>query len=86
MLLSLISGDILAQEDNTSVASTNKWAFLVEPYMLFPNMKGSVGLGVLPDAPIDANTNDIFGNLKWGLCSIWKPPTTPGLWARTLFI
>jgi hypothetical protein len=66
MLLSLISGDILAQEDNTSVASTNKWAFLVEPYMLFPNMKGTVGLGVLPDAPVDANTNDIFGKLKMG--------------------
>jgi hypothetical protein len=66
LLLSLFSADILAQEDETSAAENDQWTFLIEPYILFPNMKGTVGLGILPDAPIDANTNDIFGNLKMG--------------------
>ncbi len=66
ILLSLFSTDLRAQKDETSAAGKDQWSFLIEPYMLFPNMKGSVGLGVLPDAPIDANTNDIFGNLKMG--------------------
>lgn len=66
LLLSLFSADMLAQEDKTSAAENDQWTFLIEPYILFPNMKGTVGLGILPDAPIDANTNDIFGNLKMG--------------------
>ena len=43
-----------------------KWKFLVEPYIMFANMNGTVGIGNLPDAQIDANTNDIFSNLKMG--------------------
>ncbi len=66
LILSLVSINIMAQEDKTSATTSNEWAFLIEPYILFPNMKGAVGLGNLPDAPVDASTNDIFGNLKMG--------------------
>jgi len=55
----------IAQTTSESVPE-NKWTFLVEPYVMFINMNGTVGLRNLPDAEIDASTNDIFSNLKMG--------------------
>lgn len=66
MLLFLLSGHLIAQESETDEPSTNKWKFLAEPYIMFPNMNGTLGLGVLPNAEIDANSSDIFSNLKMG--------------------
>ncbi|MGB5663004.1 hypothetical protein [Eudoraea sp.] len=67
LVLSIIlTGNLLAQENETSASSEKKWSFLVEPYILFPNMKGDVGVRNLPNATIDASTNDIFGKLKMG--------------------
>lgn len=43
-----------------------KWQFLLEPYMMFPNMNGTVGLGALPDADVNENPGDIFSNLQIG--------------------
>ena len=56
--------DILAQDVKPTVKS--EWSYLVEPYLLFPNMSGNVGLADLPEVTVDANTNEIFGNLKMG--------------------
>lgn len=56
--------DALAQDVKPTVKS--EWSYFVEPYLLFPNMSGTVGLADLPEATIDANTNEIFGNLKMG--------------------
>ncbi|MBA4319269.1 MAG: hypothetical protein C0412_12785 [Flavobacterium sp.] len=53
-----------AQDAKTSTKS--EWSYLVEPYLLFPNMSGTVGLADLPELAIDADTNEIFGNLKMG--------------------
>ncbi|MGZ5190570.1 MAG: hypothetical protein ACXWCZ_06085, partial [Flavisolibacter sp.] len=55
----------------TSVAqdssrATNKWNFLLEPYLMFPNLKGTTGVGTLPDAQVDADAGDIFSHLKMG--------------------
>lgn len=66
LLIILSLGDLIAQENETNEPIKSNWAFLVEPYIMFPNMNGIVGLGNLPDAEIDANTNDIFNNLKMG--------------------
>jgi len=46
--------------------TTNKWQFLLEPYMMFPNMSGTTGLGDLPNASVDENPGDIFKNLQFG--------------------
>jgi hypothetical protein len=54
----------VAQDVKPTVKS--EWSYFVEPYILFPNMSGTVGLADLLDATVDANTNDIFGNLKMG--------------------
>lgn len=45
----------------------NKWHFLVEPYVMFPNMHGTTGLGGLPNAAVDENAGDIFRNLQFGV-------------------
>jgi len=49
-----------------SLTQKNKWHFLAEPYMMFPNMKGTMGLGNLPDASVDENPGDIFSHLQIG--------------------
>ncbi|WP_264564893.1 hypothetical protein [Flavobacterium sp. N3904] len=42
------------------------WSFLAEPYVMFPNMAGDVGLGNLPDVTADVTPSDIFSNLQMG--------------------
>src|SRR5262245_37528563 len=49
-----------------SVKPIKKWNILLEPYMMFPNMQGVVGLGNLPDATVDENPGDIFENFIMG--------------------
>jgi len=44
----LISEVTVAQESTAAKSPQKKWAYIVEPYMMFPNMKGAVGLGDLP--------------------------------------
>lgn len=56
--------NVLAQD--TKPATKSEWSYLVQPYLLFPNMSGTVGLADLPEVAIDADTNEIFGNLKMG--------------------
>lgn len=80
VLLLLISlGNLAAQESATVEPTKSKWTYLVEPYILFPNMKGTIGLGNLPNAEIDASTNDILGNLKMGF--MLNLEATNGIWA-----
>ena len=45
----------------------DKWRYFLEPYLMFPNMHGKVGLGNLPDAAVDENPSDIFNNLQIGV-------------------
>jgi hypothetical protein len=42
------------------------WHFLVEPYAMFPNMKGETGVGNLPPVHVDEDPQDIFDNLQMG--------------------
>jgi hypothetical protein len=54
----------IAAQDTTFVRS--KWKFLLEPYIMFPNMHGTAGLGGLPNAQVDEDPGDIFKNLQFG--------------------
>ncbi len=49
-----------------TVSPKSKWYYLLEPYAMFPNMKGKMGLGSLPDAEVDEDPGDIFKNLQFG--------------------
>ena len=44
----------------------NKWRFLIEPYLLIPNMSGNIGIRELPEAEVDADPGDIFSKLYSG--------------------
>jgi hypothetical protein len=60
LLLSLSSLPALARDGDGG------WKFLVAPYLMFPNMKGEVGLADLPAASVDADPSDIFSHLQMG--------------------
>jgi hypothetical protein len=52
----------------TSVAQApadDGWQFTVTPYLLLPNMSGTIGLGPVT-AEVDASPEDIFSNLQFG--------------------
>lgn len=51
---------------NAQETSNDPWSFLIEPYLMFPSMKGTIGVNDLPDASVDADASDIFSNLKLG--------------------
>jgi hypothetical protein len=62
-LLILVASKAGAQD---STQTNKRWEFLIEPYLMFPNMNGTVGLGVLPEAEVDASIADIFDRLQSG--------------------
>ena len=76
-ILCLLSLSNLSAQEKTD--TTNKWHFLIEPYMMFPNMHGTVGLGNLPDASVDETPGDIFSNFQIGVmlyAEAYKGPWT----------
>jgi hypothetical protein len=66
--LSIFSVGIKAQNaaQTTIEESSKNWQFLIEPYLMFPNMNGTSGLGALPEVSVDANAGDIFSKLQIG--------------------
>jgi hypothetical protein len=61
LLAAIAFGPLHAQD-----AKPGDWNFLVEPYLMFPNMKGEVGVADLPPAPVDESPSDIFSHLQMG--------------------
>jgi hypothetical protein len=59
----------------------SKWNFLVEPYLMFPNLKGTTGVGTLPDADVDADPGDVFSHFKIGAILYFE--VTKDKWAFT---
>jgi hypothetical protein len=67
VLLAIANPSVVsAQGSKPNEQPKSKWSFLVEPYLMIPNMSGNVGLGDLPDVSIDASSGDIFSKLKMG--------------------
>lgn len=62
ILMVLIASNAFTQ----NVVPENKWGFLIEPYLLFPNMAGDIGIRNLPEVEVDANPGDIFSKLRIG--------------------
>ncbi len=67
---------MVAAQDTTMAKS--KWHFLLEPYMMFPNMHGTTGLGGLPNAQLDEDPGDIFKNLQFG--AMFYAEANKGFW------
>lgn len=51
---------------HAQAASGGAWQFTIEPYLMVPNMKGTTGLGTLPDVSVDAGPDEIFENFESG--------------------
>lgn len=61
VILSLSS---YAQDSLKTNSGSNQWSFLIEPYLMLPNMNGATGIGNLPEVAVDADPGDIFSNLQ----------------------
>lgn len=57
---------LLTSRAQNTASVQNKWHFLAEPYLMFPNLSGTVGLGSLPDASVNASPGDIINHLQMG--------------------
>src|SRR6185369_17391071 len=64
MMVVLVTCNLHGQD---STIMKSKWRFLLEPYIMFPNMHGTTGMGGLPNAQVDENPGDIFKNLQFGV-------------------
>jgi hypothetical protein len=53
----------VSAQDTTLV---KKWNLQADIYLIFPYMKGDIGIGNEITAPVDASPGDIFSNLKFG--------------------
>lgn len=56
----------MACNGQDSTHTVGGWGFLLEPYLMLPNMKGTIGVGTLPDGEVDAAVGDIFDRLQAG--------------------
>ena len=61
---------INVQSQNTE---SGQWHFLAEPYVMFPYMNGTSGVGNLPKADVDADPGDIFSKLQIGAMLYSRP-------------
>jgi hypothetical protein len=58
-----------------------EWGFKVEPYLMAPYMKGTVAIGKIPQAEIDANAGEVFDRLRSAFMLYGE--TNNGKWAIT---
>ena len=56
----------------------DRWHFVVSPYLLAPNMKGTTGVGDLT-VDVDASPGDIFSHLQFGAMLVMEAARGP--WA-----
>jgi len=47
-------------------APDGRWHYLIQPYAMFPNMKGETGVAGLQPIHVDEDPQDIFDNLQMG--------------------
>lgn len=66
LLVMVIAFSANAQDSLSQSATKHKWSFLIEPYLMFPNMNGTTAVGNLPDVSVDASPEDIYNKLQIG--------------------
>ena len=62
LFFSMYTNRVFAQ----SSEAVKSWQFQTDIYLIFPYMKGDIGIGNEITAPVDANPGDIFSKLKFG--------------------
>ena len=66
LIFILLLPSITLGQETTNTKPDKKWEFLIEPYLFFPYMNGTLGLGGVNDVSVDATPKDIFHQLKIG--------------------
>jgi hypothetical protein len=65
-LLGLLGLVLAAPRPALAQAPTDdRWHFMLAPYVLFPHMNGTIGMGPV-NVDVDASPGDIFDNLQFG--------------------
>lgn len=62
----LASSAFCATPVHAQNAPDGRWHYLVQPYAMFPNMRGETGIANLPLLSVDEDPSDIFENLQMG--------------------
>lgn len=76
------AGSMLAQDSTSKEAMTatnDNWNFLLEPYIVFPNISGKTAIATFPEVEVDADPGDVFENLDMGAMLYFE--ATHGNWA-----
>jgi opacity protein-like surface antigen len=47
-------------------AQADQWQLVLEPYVMFPHITGTVGVGPLPNVALDEDPSDLFKHLQLG--------------------
>jgi hypothetical protein len=63
-------------------ADADQWQWTIAPYLLFPSMQGTTGIGDLPLLHVDASPSDIFSHLHFG--AMLYVQARKGTWAFVL--
>jgi hypothetical protein len=66
LCLVLVFCTSFSQVSAQDTSSVKKWNFVTDIYLIFPYMKGDIGIGNSITAPVDATPGDIFSKLKFG--------------------
>lgn len=66
LLRAPLVGLVLAGVLSIPARAADDWSYVVEPYLMLPNMKGDITLGNLAPVHVDEDPSDIFSNLQIG--------------------
>lgn len=77
-VLALLTLAVLSPRRATAQQEQQGWSFLIAPYLLFPHMNGTVGVGPI-SVDVDADPGDIFSNLQFG--AMLAAEATNGQWS-----
>ena len=66
ILATIAASAVSAVPAQAQNAPDGSWHYLVQPYVMFPNMKGETGIADLPLISVDEDPQDIFENLQMG--------------------
>jgi hypothetical protein len=74
---------LLCFSANVAPAQANnaKWQFLIEPYLMIPNMRGEAAVRRLPPTEVDADAGSIFDRLKFGAMLYLEASNSEKDWA-----
>lgn len=82
-LLSLTA--TLPAQEPAPVASGPEWEFTFVPYLWASHLDGTIGIGSLPEADVDASFSDLFENLDFSASAYFTARKGDWLWLSEVY-